>query len=426
MAHSTTDAEDRGSAASEAAQAVAPLPAGAHIPALDGIRGIAILMVMLYHFTDSTLGGGVLIKLFKVGVSGVDLFFVLSGFLITGILFDSKSKPYYFRHFYIRRSLRIFPLYYGVLVATCLVLPYWNVVVGAEALQHQAWLWWYGSNYLLGGQEVTTLGGLTHFWSLAVEEQFYLIWPLVIYLCGRRSGMWMCVVCMLVSVASRMIVVAASDPESAHRATYLWTHCRMEALVAGAFIALAARGPRGRAGLIPLSLIVGAATTTILGYLISTKEIASLMAGGLDVLRYTLCAWIYGVVVMLAVAAAPATLFAKTIGCRFLRFFGKYSYGLYVFHWLLIPTFRHLSPPELLISRLGSPLLGQLAFIALATGSSVVAAMLSWHLYEKHFLGLKELLAPSNFRSIGLRCGYWSKRVALCACLVHRSGSRWQ
>jgi hypothetical protein len=102
--------------------------------------------------------------------------------------------------------------------------------------------------------------------------------------------------------------------------------------------------------------------------------------------------------VILAVAASPTTLFGRTIGCRLLRFFGKYSYGLYVFHWLLLPTFKRFYPREQLISRVGSPLLGQLAFIALATGSSVVVAMLSWHLYEKHFLGLKEILAPKNVR----------------------------
>ncbi len=394
MAQLRIDAEHRTSVSSDATTTVGP--AATHIPALDGIRGIAILMVMFYHFTDSTLGGGAWIKLFKVGVSGVDLFFVLSGFLITGILFDAKSKPHYFRHFYIRRSLRIFPLYYAALVMTLVVLPYWNVIVSQEALTHQAWLWWYGSNYLLGGREVTSLGGLTHFWSLAVEEQFYLAWPLVIYLCGRKSGMWFCVVCILISVTSRMSLAAGPDPEVAHRATYLWTHCRMEALVVGAFIALAAKGPSGRSVLIPLSLLVGTATATMLGYLVYTNEINNLVGGGLDVVRYTLCAWVYGIVVMWAVASAPQSRFSKLIGGRFLRFFGKYSYGLYVFHWMLIPTFRRVCPPEMLVSRLGSPLLGQLAFIAFATASSVAAAMLSWHLFEKHFLGLKETLAPSN------------------------------
>ena len=101
---------------------------------------------------------------------------------------------------------------------------------------------------------------------------------------------------------------------------------------------------------------------------------------------------------MLAVAVAPTTLFGRTIGCRVLRFFGKYSYGLYVFHWLLLPTYKRFCPPEQLILRCGSPLLGQLAYIAMAIGSSVVVAMLSWHLYEKHFLGLKEILAPKKVR----------------------------
>src|SRR5215470_18051066 len=98
-----------------------------HLPGLDGVRGLAILMVMAVHFvgdaTPHNFGERLAVKLGSYGVLGVDLFFVLSGFLITGLLLDSKGDPHYFRNFYARRTLRIFPLYYTVLALLFLALP---------------------------------------------------------------------------------------------------------------------------------------------------------------------------------------------------------------------------------------------------------------------------------------------------------------
>ncbi len=379
-------------------------PKSSYIPALDGIRGIAILMVMFYHFSDPTLGGGPLLKLFKLGVSGVDLFFVLSGFLITGILFDAKSNPYYFRDFYIRRSLRIFPLYYGVLIAVLVVLPQFHVIIDPVILQHQAWLWSYLSNFLVGGSEVTTLNRLGHFWSLAVEEQFYLVWPLMIFCCSRKTGLVLCVSCMLLSIGSRIHAVAENTAETAHRITYSCTQCRMEALAVGAFLALVARGPTGSHSLIRCGRFLAAATALQLGLLAVIHMAARLPMGSLDVARYSLCAWLAGVLVILAVVSPPSSRLGRLIGSRFLRFFGKYSYGLYVFHWMLLPSFKKFFPAEQLIARLGSPLAGQLSYIVLAIGMSVVAAQLSWHLFEKHFLGLKDKLAPTRVETLTESC----------------------
>ena len=104
-----------------------PVRARGHLPGLDGLRGLAILLVMAVHFvggaTPQTSGERLAVKLGSYGVLGVDLFFVLSGFLITGLLLDAKGRPHYFRNFYARRTLRIFPLYYAVLAMLFLVLP---------------------------------------------------------------------------------------------------------------------------------------------------------------------------------------------------------------------------------------------------------------------------------------------------------------
>lgn len=123
------------------------------IPGLDAIRGLAILLVTVYRFNGGAAEeyANPAFRLAALGFRGVDLFFVLSGFLITGILLDAKRQPGYFQNFYARRALRIFPLYFGVLVAAFLVLPIVSPRAGAmfaEARDHQAWLWLYGTNIL--------------------------------------------------------------------------------------------------------------------------------------------------------------------------------------------------------------------------------------------------------------------------------------
>jgi peptidoglycan/LPS O-acetylase OafA/YrhL len=150
------------------------LPSSGHIPVLDGIRGLAILLVMLRHFTLGMRAESVVDSAFKsvtsVGWSGVDLFFVLSGFLITGLLLDSKYGPHYFRNFFARRALRIFPLYYAVLAVIFFALPFTPLASLAEYATlraNQVWYWTYGSNVLnaIAGPSATPLT-TDHFWSL--------------------------------------------------------------------------------------------------------------------------------------------------------------------------------------------------------------------------------------------------------------------
>src|SRR5215469_18085954 len=144
-------------------------------------------MVMVLHFvglrTPYTLGQRVVVKAAGYGVLGVDLFFVLSGFLITGLLLDSKGEPHAYRNFYARRILRILPLYYGVLVVCFLPLP---LVIRLppwfEAVRdHQVWLWTFTSNVFIALHgSWAALTYLSHFWSLAIEEHYYLLWPWIV------------------------------------------------------------------------------------------------------------------------------------------------------------------------------------------------------------------------------------------------------
>jgi len=185
-----------------------PLRTG-RLPVLDGVRGLAILMVMLHHFTPDH-GAGIL-SVLHLGWVGVDLFFVLSGFLITGILFDAKGSANYFQNFYARRGLRIFPLYYGILLLILFALPLlqWLDVIHVPGLDQvrvwQPWLWLHSSNLLLAwkGQWMLDSGviRMNHFWSLAVEEHFYLVWPVVVALFDRKS---------LMKIAAGVIIAALS------------------------------------------------------------------------------------------------------------------------------------------------------------------------------------------------------------------------
>ena len=183
--------------ATKSEQATATRASTSRVPALDGLRGIAVLLVLIHHFSGIPAAGlGVPTGFYRewlrfatIGWAGVDLFFVLSGFLITSILYDAKGPALaFFKNFYARRALRIFPVYYVLVVFMLFLLPW--IIPGEEAASaklrdNQLWLWFYLRNIqsLADFQSLIGTGHLVgHLWSLAVEEQFYLVWPMVVLL----------------------------------------------------------------------------------------------------------------------------------------------------------------------------------------------------------------------------------------------------
>lgn len=375
---------------------------GAHIPALDGLRGAAILLVMLLHFggseTDPGLARTALPALGRAylwvadnGACGVDLFFVLSGFLITGILFDARQSRHYFRNFYARRALRIFPLYYGVLIA--LLLPRHLLRIAGPADEWSLWL--YGTNFVMAMRDAPVFNAgwlhLSHFWSLAVEEHFYFVWPLIVFACSRRTSMRICVACAVAALALRAGLLGLGASGSA---SYLLTPCRMDALTLGAFLALAARSSDGKRslarwgwGLLVLSAAVAGAAVVL------RRPAATAVYA--PALKYSIYALFFGGVLALTVGAARTGVVGRFWGSSLLTFFGKYSYGLYVFHYALRPVCGRLFPASELSALLGSRLLGVMVHAALAVALSVGVAWLSWHLFEKHFLKLKRYFTYS-------------------------------
>ncbi|MFL5245543.1 MAG: acyltransferase family protein [Gemmataceae bacterium] len=375
-----------------------------HVPALDGLRGVAILLVMLLHFGGSeTLPGlkrmdlngleKAYLKVVDAGACGVDLFFVLSGFLITGILFDTKNSQRFFRTFYFRRTLRIFPLYYGVLVAVFCFLPLLHLA-NSSALdqvgERQAGLWLYCTNIVIAWEETTVYNvdwlQFSHFWSLAVEEHFYLIWPAVIFACSRKNAMKVCVGCMAVALALRLGFSGMGHKWSA----YVLTPCRMDALVLGAWLALASRGPGGMRGLLPWAWILAPLSFGLILLLSFTRNEFPSLGWPIGALSSSLYATFFGAILIFAVNCRAGSLGEGLYCNRVLRTLGKYSYGLYVLHYLLRPALHRLIPADTLAGWTGSPFLGLFLYASLAIACSIIAAWLSWHVLEKHFLKLKK------------------------------------
>jgi len=168
---------------------------GRRLAVLDGIRGIAIIMVLCHHAISMSYAEPTcLIEriIYKIGFycrTGVDLFFVLSGFLITGILLRSKESPRYYQNFYLRRTLRIFPLYYLYISLVFFVFPILSKYIWfiEKVSVDQIWYWTYLANFKMFIDKYAPRIYLWHIWSLCIEEQFYFIWPPIVGLFSIKN-----------------------------------------------------------------------------------------------------------------------------------------------------------------------------------------------------------------------------------------------
>lgn len=381
------------------------------IPALDGVRGLAILLVILFHHTlmqpETTLDR-VYVNVARLGWSGVDLFFVLSGFLITGLLLDSKGAPHYFRNFYARRTLRIFPLYYAFLCFTLYVAPWlWpgtpldQMARDAMADTSEAWYWLYASNLLFARDANFGHPNLAVTWSLAIEEQFYIVWPAIVALFGRRPLAWTCGA-LIVAAAGLRLWLALSG---AHWIVpYVLPVCRMDALAAGALVAIAARST-------PAAVVrsgarwVGAAAAALFAAIWLYEDPLDNGDWGeplMQTLGYTSLAAGYAALVALAAASPPESRVIRFLSLGALRTLGRYSYALYLFH---VPVRRFVRdeyfPVAAFPTLFESPLPGQLLFYVVATAPAFALAWVSWHLFERRMLALNRFFPYFVYSSKG-------------------------
>ncbi|WP_425618979.1 acyltransferase family protein [Anatilimnocola sp. NA78] len=358
------------------------LPRG-HIPALDGIRGLAILLVTAYRFAGPHDEGtpGWVLPLIDLGNRGVDLFFVLSGFLITGILFDAKGQDGYFRNFYARRTLRIFPLYYTTLLIVLVGLPLIGITTSWLRVSPTDVdsLWVYGSNCLMSYRGEWQYGALNHFWSLCVEEHFYLIWPLVIFACSRTTAMRVCIGVFLASAGARIAWLLLGGNNVAAE---VFTLFRLDALCAGAFVALVARGPDGFGALLPWAK----ATLLVTGLML-----LPLVCFRMRVVTAptTLFALFFAAFIPLAVASTKQGALSILGKSKMLLWFGKYSYGMYVYQNLLLLGVQGFFTAAILQQWTGTALGGRLYFMLVMSLLTCGLAWISWHAYEKRWLAWK-------------------------------------
>jgi peptidoglycan/LPS O-acetylase OafA/YrhL len=363
-----------------------------HLPVLDGVRGLAILMVLALHFVANTTATNsfeaVVTRVCGFGMFGVDLFFVLSGFLITGILIDAKDSRGYFRNFYVRRALRIFPLYYSVLACLFLVAPHIAYFRGPEidALRHdQAWAWLYGVNILTAIRGSFSLPYIDHFWSLAVEEHFYLFWPLIVWLCPRRTLVRVSLGIAIVSLLAR---IALSD-RLAPIALYVLTPFRLDALCLGGLLAATSRGKDGLAtlGRAIRPMMVGAVAILVVSY--AFNVLTGILFAPFHEARNATFVVMLASLLLAALTGRPGSLSARLFNASAMRFLGKYSYGLYVFHHFIAYCFVHRRTEFVLARWIGS----HTAAVALQASfgflASLAISVVSYQCFEKHFIALK-------------------------------------
>jgi peptidoglycan/LPS O-acetylase OafA/YrhL len=362
-----------------------------HLPGLDGVRGVAILLVMAIHFvgdsTPETALQRLVVKAASYGLLGVDLFFVLSGFLITGLLVDAKGKPHYFRNFYARRTLRIFPLYYLVLALLFVALPFvWPLSPALEeARAHQAWLWTYTANFYIAARASWALTYVSHFWSLAIEEHFYLLWPFIVFTFRRQT---LERICAAVIGGGLLLRIGLALGGVSELSISVLTPCRIDTLCVGALLALLCRREGWADELVRRS---GRAALALGGVTIALSAWCAVAKTGLPVLhqiRGSLYALFFGALVLISIEPRPSLL-ARALRGRALRFFGKYSYGLYVYHGLLTWYLIEFHAEARFDAALGSHGLAIAAKAACGVAISVAVAMVSYELFEKPFLSLK-------------------------------------
>lgn len=347
------------------------------IPQLDAVRGVAILVVMM-HNTSMKYAIPHSAKLFRAGWMGVDLFFVLSGFLITGILLDTKGSAGYFKNFYVRRVLRIWPLYYSLIFFMFVIVRFLNPSQ-YHAVSETSSPWWAYLLFLqnfVGPISTGAAGPLGVTWSLAIEEQFYLIWPLAVRFCSSRQLRCVAIVEICISPALRYYLALH------HVDLYTNVFCRLDGLMAGALLALLVR-----------------ADQFVSSKLLKRAWVLLVVAASLAfVLEAFHARWIvFSFVALASVSFVYIAMFSEqkwlqvVMTNRFLVYSGIISYGLYLLHkipFAVVQTLHLDRHPYL-----------PLPFIFI---SSYVLATLSWNLLEKPFLSLKRFFEPKPGRRNGI------------------------
>jgi peptidoglycan/LPS O-acetylase OafA/YrhL len=360
-------------------------------------------MVLLLHFVanvpPTNLVERVIVGVTNYGSYGVELFFILSGFLITGILYDAHDRPHYFRNFYMRRTLRIFPLYYGVLALVFVVAPLLPLLRGETLnflVDRQAWAWLYAVNIYIAKNGEWSFSYLDHFWSLAIEEHFYLFWPLVIFLLARRPRT-LIAVSLAISLCAMLARLTGSLMGLSWWTTYVLTPFRLDGLAMGSFLALTVRQP---GGLERMTRVLPKVSIAAGALLIVTFLWTRLVPGqGLELVlpvRASLILILLACLLVWTLTAAEGSFTSRFFSSRLLVFLGTYSYGLYVYHHF-ISYYLVTNRTDIELARwLGSHGAAVALQFVLGASASLAVAYFSYELFEKRFLRLKRFFPTAK------------------------------
>ena len=341
-----------------------------YLPELDVLRGFAILAVMFHHI-GKNLPALHLVRIGGYGWTGVDLFFVISGFLITGILLEEKGKNHYFRNFYARRVLRIWPLYYAVLIFAFVLLPLampsLRARIFADAYPWQSYFFFVQN--LFSVKEIA-FGPVGVTWSLAIEEQYYLVWPILVLLLSKRALSFAAIGAFTLSVVVRLM----QSFGLIHLFIYTNTLSRLDGIALGSLLAIVLPAA-------PEELVRKIAKL-LLPLAVFAIVVTELAFGEKTWFLYSGLALAFGAVLCLSIKSEPM----RRMG--FVRYTGKISYGLYLLH---VPVFDTLRDPRIKskLTLFHSPLANDLMLLAMMVGGVYLIASASWYLFESPILSLK-------------------------------------
>jgi peptidoglycan/LPS O-acetylase OafA/YrhL len=352
-----------------------PLPE--HIPALDGLRGIAVLLVLAVH-TDQP---HMFKPLLRDGWVGVDLFFVLSGFLITRILLKSRTSTHYFRNFYARRILRIWPVYFAMLLFVFACERY-----GILRVQVTTWCWMFLATFTQnfyvahnGWDAIPDWLGPT--WSLGIEEQFYLIWPLLVRKLSLPAIKKLCLCAILFTPLVRGIV---SFYFHGNDGPMLLTHCRFDSLCFGTLLAVSCSSGDFQYSKFIRKLALPAAALFIVLERWSSQVV-------FETLGFSLLAVCFAATVTLCLSPS-ARLLPRFVNSLFtlapLRFVGKISYCLYMIHTAAFAIAASHPAQRILVYIPGYDNTGW-SQLAINWLFAFAVSTASWYMYESPILGLK-------------------------------------
>ncbi|ARV15119.1 acyltransferase family protein [Polaribacter sp. SA4-12] len=348
---------------------------------LDGVRGLAAIMVMFFHFFHRSFNNNSMIlnvvkKISILGQTGVTLFFVLSGFLITRILLNTKSDEGYFKKFYLRRSLRIFPLYYFFLFFSFFVAPYLFgsgepcVYSRYTPVSDQLYFYTYLQNFARTFGWLTT-NGPGHFWSLAVEEHFYLFWPFIIYFFSNKNIIRIIALIIVFAFTLRIYMVNNGV------GVFYFTFTRFDSLAIGAllaFLELKKYFNSDKLKLVKPVLLILVVSIGLISFFFSGEG-----NNYVQVVKYLILPLTYFFGLWYVLSIKHDSFINKSLNFSYLQFSGKVSYGLYVYHpfvYFLIDSY--LSIDYIILDFL------------VKFSLSYLISFISFELLEKKFLKLKK------------------------------------